>query len=72
MTQERAEELLALFTDESVRAVVRPLVCELADVEDRIRETERLPLIRVHKDDPSIQKSTASWGRAGTGTRKAR
>lgn len=60
MTQARADELMALFSDDSVRAVVRPLVEELADVEDRIQEVKRLPLIRVHPDDPSIQKSTAA------------
>lgn len=36
MTAERAEEILALFSDESVRTIVRPLAEELADVEDRI------------------------------------
>ena len=60
MTQARADELMALFSDDSVRAVVRPLVEELADVEDRIREVKRLPLIRVHPKDPSIQRSTAA------------
>ena len=60
MTQTRADELLALFQDEDVRMIVRPLIEELADVEDRIRETESLPLIRVHSKDASIQKSTAA------------
>lgn len=60
VTQARVDELMALFSDESVRTVVRPLVEELADVEDRIREVKRLPLIRVHPQDPSIQKSTAA------------
>lgn len=60
MTKERADELMALFDDEAVRVVVRPLVEELADVEDRIQEIKKLPLIRVHPADPSIQKSTAA------------
>ena len=60
MTRERAEEILALFSDESVRTIVRPLAEELADVEDRIREVKRLPLIRVHPQDPSIRKTTAA------------
>lgn len=60
MTKERVDELMALFDDEAVRTVVRPLVEELADVEDRIQEVKKLPLIRVHPEDPSIQKSTAA------------
>lgn len=60
MTQARVDEIMALFDDEAVRTVVRPLVEELADVEDRIQEVKRLPLIRVHPKDPSIQKSTAA------------
>ena len=60
MTQARVDELMALFSDESVRTVVRPLVEELADVEERIQEVKRLPLIRVHPTDPGIQKSTAA------------
>lgn len=57
---DRVSELLNLFPDESVRIVVRPLIEELADIEDRIREVRKLPLIRVHPDNPSIQKSTAA------------
>ena len=58
MTRERAEELLALFSDESVRTVVRPLIDELAGIEDRIAELEKEPFIRYHKSDRSIQKMT--------------
>lgn len=60
MTGERAEELLALFEDESVRTIVRPLIEELADIEGRVRELRGLPLIRVHPKDPSIQRPTAA------------
>ena len=58
MTKERADELMALFSDESVKTVVRPLVRELAELEDRIEGIKALPLIRVHPEDPSIQKAT--------------
>lgn len=58
MTRARVDELMALFSDEAVRTVVRPLVEELADVEDRIAEVKREPFIRFHPQDRSIQKAT--------------
>ena len=58
MTEARVDELMALFSDEAVRTVVRPLVEELADVEDRIAEIKREPFIRFHPQDRSIQRAT--------------
>lgn len=60
MTRERAEELKALFTDPATLVVVSPLIEELADIEDRIRELKKEPMVRYYAKDRSIQKSTPS------------
>jgi len=57
---ERMEEFEAIFrgVDENERKLVAPLISECVWLEEQMEATKRLPFIRVHPKDPSIQKST--------------
>ena len=56
----RIEELNGIISelDEQVKTLLRPLIEEIAILEEQIAYYRSLPQIRIHPDDPSRQKST--------------
>ena len=64
-TKKRIEELEKIFEeiDPKQRAVVNPLLPEIAYMEKEMRELRDLPHIRVHQKDKSRQQITAAGKR---------
>ena len=64
-TNERIEELKKIFEgiDPNQRAVVLPLLPEIAFMENEMRRLRELPQIRIHPNDPSRQQVTAAGKR---------
>ena len=58
----RIEELNGIIgeLDEQLKTLLRPLIEEIAVLEDQIAYYRSLPQIRIHPDDPSRQKPTAA------------
>lgn len=56
----RREKLGEIFAniDADQRDLIEPLLDEVVYLEGRMRELRTMPFIRVHKTDPSLQKST--------------
>lgn len=54
---ERREELLKLVND-SNSSTIAPLIDKLLFVEAQLEQLEKLPMIKVHPDNPEIQKAT--------------
>ena len=56
----RLEQLQNIFakTDDDQRQLVEPLLEEVVFLEEKMTELKKLPFVRVHPKDPSIQKST--------------
>lgn len=58
--KERAEELRHIFAgiDEDSKVAVSRLIDETIFLENQLDDLRRLPMIRVHPDDPYRQKTT--------------
>ena len=58
--EKRREQLNEMFknVDESQKQLIDPLLDELVRLEDEIAELRKLPQLRVHPNNPSIQKLT--------------
>ena len=58
----RIDELNNIISgiDEEKKILIRPLIEEIAALEKEITYYRGLPQIRIHKDDPTRQKSTAA------------
>lgn len=56
----RIEELNGIIgeLDEQLKTLLRPLIEEIAVLEDQIAYYRSLPQIRIHPDDPERQKPT--------------
>lgn len=54
---ERREELLKLV-DDSNSSTITPLIDKMLFLEGQLEKLERLPMIKVHPDNPEIQKTT--------------
>lgn len=54
---ERREELLKLVNDSNTN-VVTPLIDKMLFLEDQLEKLEKLPMIKVHPENPEIQKAT--------------
>ena len=54
---ERREELLKLVND-SNSSVLTPLIDKLLFLEGQLERLEKLPMIKVHPENPEIQKTT--------------
>lgn len=57
---DRLAELRKLFDDleEPARSVVMPLLEELVYLEGRLVELKKMPMIKVHPSDPTLQRQT--------------
>lgn len=53
----RREELLKLVNDSNTSTIV-PLIDKMLFIEEQLESLEKLPMIKVHPDNPSIQKTT--------------
>ena len=58
--EKRREQLNEIFKniDEPQKQLIDPLLDELVRLEDEIAELRKLPQLRVHPNNPSIQKLT--------------
>lgn len=54
---ERKQELLKLVND-SNSSTIAPLIDKMLFLENQLENLEKLPMIKVHPDDPQIQKTT--------------
>lgn len=54
---ERREELLKLVND-SNSSTIAPLIDKMLFLEGQLERLEKLPMIKVHPDNPEIQKAT--------------
>lgn len=54
---ERKEELLKLVND-SNSSTITPLIDKMLFLENQLEQLEKLPMIKVHPDNPEIQKTT--------------
>lgn len=53
----RKEELLKLVNN-SNSSTIAPLIDKMLFLENQLENLEKLPMIKVHPDNPEIQKST--------------
>lgn len=53
----RREELLKLV-DKSNASTIVPLIDKMLFIENQLENLEKLPMIKVHPDNPEIQKAT--------------
>ena len=58
----RLEELQAIFekVDEDKAAVIAPLLPQVVFLEERLRELQKVPHIRIHPKNPARQEITAA------------
>ena len=58
----RLEELQSIFAkvDEDKARVIRPLLPQVVFIEERLRELQKVPHIRIHPKNPARQKITAA------------
>ena len=58
----RTQELEKIFKDldENVQAIVRPLLTDMAFIEEQLAILRKYPFIKKHPKDPTIQKQTAA------------
>lgn len=56
----RLEKLQKIFenVDEDKREVIEPLLYDVIFIEKRLAELRKLPMIRVHKNNPARQETT--------------
>ena len=56
----RLEKLQKIFenVDEDKREVIEPLLYDVIFIEKRLAELRKLPMIRVHKNNPERQETT--------------
>lgn len=56
----RLEELNDIFrdVDDGQRKLIQPLIVEVVDLEERMRDLKKLPFIAVHPQNNSLQKMT--------------
>ena len=54
---DRREELLKLV-DKSNASTIVPLIDKMLFIENQLENLEKLPMIKVHPDNPEIQKAT--------------
>lgn len=54
---ERREELLKLVNDSNAD-VITPLIDKMLFLEGQLEKLEKLPMIKVHPENPEIQKAT--------------
>lgn len=54
---DRREELLKLV-DKSNASTMIPLIDKMLFIENQLENLEKLPMIKVHPDNPEIQKAT--------------
>lgn len=54
----RKEELLKLFEDIDNKALIENLIDDFLFLEEQLKELRKLPMIKVHPDNPEIQKPT--------------
>lgn len=54
---ERKAELLKLVNDAN-SSTVTPLIDKMLFLENQLEQLEKLPMIKVHPDNPAIQKTT--------------
>ena len=59
---ERLKELQAIFekVDEDKAAVIAPLLPQVVFLEERLRELQKVPHIRIHPKNPARQEITAA------------
>ena len=59
---ERLKELQAIFekVDEDKAAVIVPLLPQVVFLEERLRELQKVPHIRIHPKNPARQEITAA------------
>ena len=60
MQMNRLEELRAIFetVEEDKQKLARQLIEEADFIEERLQELRKLPFIKVHPDNPELQKRT--------------
>ena len=58
----RLEELQTIFekVDEDKAAVIAPLLPQVVFLEERLRELQKVPHIRIHPKNPARQEMTAA------------
>ena len=58
----RLEELQTIFekVDEDKAAVIAPLLPQVVFIEERLRELQKVPHIRIHPKNPARQEITAA------------
>ena len=58
----RLEELQSIFAkvDEDKAHVIRPLLPQVVFIEERLRELQKVPHIRIHPKNPARQEITAA------------
>ena len=54
----RKDELLKFMGDKIDRGFVEPLIDEVIFLESQLTELKKLPFIKVHPQNPELQKST--------------
>ena len=56
----RQDELKSIFegVDSSTKTTIGPLITEAIFLEERLEELRKLPFIKVHPEQPSLQKVT--------------
>lgn len=59
---DRAEQLKELFkgVDENREKIIAPLIDEVVFLEKQIQEVKKYPLIKIHPQNPNLQKITAA------------
>ena len=57
---DRKEELLKVFegVDANTKITLEPMIDEVIFLEDKLIQLKKLPFIRVHPDNPELQKAT--------------
>lgn len=60
MKDNRLNQLRNIFDkiDDDQRQLIDPLLAEVVFLEDKMAELKKLPFVKVHPKDPSMQKST--------------
>jgi len=56
----RKEELQKIFEDVDNKSLIENLIDDLIFMEEQIVELRKLPMIKVHPNNPEIQKTTPS------------
>ena len=56
----RRQELDILFKDVEEKQLINPLLDEIIDLENRMSYLKTLPFIKVHPQNPELQKTTSA------------